>query len=92
MRRRHVLVRMPLILIRSDAVKIQLPDPAIEPTMTVPRASRVVGVSIRAGYDAVARSEWPTIRIGRSVRVLTAKFLRQYGLDDDRDASRVGAA
>jgi len=70
-------------------VKIQLPDPAVEPTMTVPHASKVVGISVRAGYDAVARGEWPTIHIGRSVRVLTLKFLRQYGLDDDRDPSRL---
>jgi len=70
------------IRVPEYAEQFRLPDPATEPTMTVPRASGVVKVSVRAGYDAVARGEWPTIRIGRSVRVLTAKFLAQYGLDD----------
>lgn len=60
----------------------RLPDPTAEPTITVKRAAGVVRISSRSGYDAAARGEWPVIRVGRSVRVLTARFLEQYGLSD----------
>jgi excisionase family DNA binding protein len=57
-----------------------LPDPAKEPTITVPRSGDVIGISRRAAYAAVERGEIPSIRVGRCVRVPTAKFLRAFGL------------
>ena len=38
-------------------------------TVTVPEAAAMVSVSRSTGYELVARGEWPSITIGRSVRV-----------------------
>jgi hypothetical protein len=59
-----------------------VPDPASEPTITVDKASAVVGVSRRAGYDAVLRGDWPSIRVGRRLVIPTARFLATVGLAD----------
>lgn len=59
-----------------------LPDPAVEPTITVERAAAVLGISHRSGYNAVERGELPALRVGRLVRVPTAKFLAQYELTE----------
>lgn len=59
-----------------------LPDPANEPTITVPRAGGIVGISRRAAYAAVERGEIPSIRIGGRVVVPTARFLSALGLDE----------
>lgn len=59
-----------------------LPDPLLEPTITVPRASLCAGISKDAGYDKVARGEWPALRAGRAIRVLTAKWLAAEGFTD----------
>lgn len=64
-----------------------LPDPSTEFTISVDRAARMLGLSTRAGYAACERGEIPNVRVGRSVRVLTAQFLRQYRLADSHDAA-----
>lgn len=56
-----------------------LPDPEEFPTISVPMAARIAGVARRTGYAAAERGEWPTIRVGRSIRVRTHAFLEQYG-------------
>jgi hypothetical protein len=68
-----------VVIAATDRV---LPDPRIEPTIAVARGSRILGLSTRAGYMAAERGDWPVVRVGRSIRILTAKFLAQYGLDD----------
>jgi excisionase family DNA binding protein len=60
-----------------------VPDPAVEPFITAERAAAVTGVSRAAGYEAVARGDWPSIRIGRSVRIPTARWLAVVGLSTD---------
>lgn len=66
----------------------RIPDPVAEPTITVPRAAAVLGCGLRTAYDAVDRGELPAIRIGRAIRVPTARFLAQYGLlADQHDGS-----
>jgi hypothetical protein len=64
-----------------------LPDPETERTISVDRAARLVGVSTRGAYAACERGDWPSVRVGRSIRVLTAEFLRQYRLTDHHDAA-----
>jgi len=64
-----------------------LPDPVAEPTITVERAAAVLGVSRRTGYAAAERGELPSVRVGRSIRVPTARFLRQYGLIEPSDTA-----
>ncbi|GAA3272664.1 hypothetical protein GCM10010493_58030 [Streptomyces lavendulae subsp. grasserius] len=56
-----------------------LPDPDECPTITVPCAAQIAGVSRRAGYAAAQRGEWPTVRTGRAVRIRTRQFLVQCG-------------
>jgi excisionase family DNA binding protein len=56
-----------------------LPDPAAEPTITVPRAAAVLGLGLRTAYDAVERGEMPAIRVGRAIRIPTVRFLAAYG-------------
>jgi excisionase family DNA binding protein len=58
-----------------------LPDPAAEPTITIERASAILGIGLRSAYTAAERGDLPSIRVGRSVRVPTGKFLRRYELD-----------
>ena len=38
-------------------------------TVTVAEAADMVSVSRSTGYELVARGEWPSIKVGRSVRV-----------------------
>jgi excisionase family DNA binding protein len=64
-----------------------LPDPDTEPTISVDRAARMLGLSTRAGYAACERGEIPNVRVGRSVRVLTARFLTKCGFASHHDAA-----
>jgi hypothetical protein len=59
-----------------------LPDPEQEPTITVPAAGRIFGLSRPSAYEAARRGEIPTIRIGRRLLVPTIKFLRMLGYDE----------
>lgn len=59
-----------------------LPNPEDEPTITVGRGAAILGISRRAGYGAVERGEIPSIRVGGRVVIPTARFLAQYGLDE----------
>jgi excisionase family DNA binding protein len=58
----------------------ELPDPAVEPTISVERYAAIVGVSRSGAYEAVRRGEIPAVHIGRRVRVVTARALEQLGL------------
>ena len=60
-----------------------IPDPATTPTMTVAQTAEILGVGVRTVYDAIERGDIPHIRLGtrKAMRVLTAKFLAQYGLE-----------
>ena len=63
---------------------VTLPDPEKEPTILIPRAAAILKISLRAGYAAAERGELPTIKVGRSIRVPTARFLRKYGFLDEQ--------
>lgn len=58
-----------------------IPDPNTEPTITVPRAGRILGMGRSAAYAAAKDGRLPIVAISpnRNV-VLTADFLAQYGL------------
>jgi len=66
----------------SDQIRL-IPDPQQEPTISVAVAAEIAGVARRTGYDAVQRGEWPSVRVGRCVRIRTREFLHQLGLLDD---------
>ena len=65
-----------------------LPDPQTEPTVTVERAGRVLGISRGAAYAAAESGDLPVIRIGaRRIVVPTAALLRMLHVDGSRPAA-----
>lgn len=70
----------------------------LPPAISVERACKMLGVSRRSAYGAVAaRGELPTFRLGGRMRVPTAKVLELLGLgvvvgDDRSDTGGEGAA
>jgi excisionase family DNA binding protein len=69
-----------------------LPDPATEPTITIERAAAVLGIGRRTAYAAAERGELPALRVGRCVRVPTARFLATFGLNGPQQADKSGTA
>lgn len=59
-----------------------LPIPAERPTIGVSEAAQILGVGLSTAYAAAERGELPSFRVGKAVRVPTAKFLAAYGLTD----------
>lgn len=54
-----------------------------QPTLTIwPEAGGAIGLSRSATYDAAARGDIPTIRIGRRILVPTAALRRMLQLDE----------
>ncbi len=60
-----------------------IPDPAVEPTITVERAAELCGLSRNSAYSAVQRGEIPSLRFNRRVVVPTAPLLRLLGISGD---------
>lgn len=56
---------------------VQLPDKA---TMTVAEAAALLRVDKGAAYAAVRRGELPAIRVGRAIRIPTAKLADLLGI------------
>jgi hypothetical protein len=54
------------------------------PTTTVPLAGKLIGLSRKASYDAVARGEIPILRFGRRIVVPTAKLRAMLGMNEAR--------
>ena len=66
-----------------------LPDPQTRPTVTVPEAAEILGISRGSGYAAAAAGQIPTVRIGARLVVPTAQLLALLGVhtDDPRPAA-----
>ena len=63
---------------------VRLPDPRTQPTMDIwPQTGQLLGLSRQSTYDAAARGDIPTIRIGRRILVPTAALARLLCIDDD---------
>jgi hypothetical protein len=60
-----------------------LPDPEAEPTISVARAARILGVSPKAIYLGVDSGAVAGKKLGRRVFILTAAFLRTFGLTEE---------
>lgn len=52
------------------------------PTISVEEAAELVGIGRNAAYRSAATGELPAIRIGRRLRVPTARLLELLGLRD----------
>jgi hypothetical protein len=60
-------------------------------TLSVPQAgSLIYGIGRDAAYAAACRGEIPTIRLGKTVRVLTHAALRDVGLTNEHIAMVLG--
>jgi hypothetical protein len=57
-----------------------IPDPRETPTMSVPEAGLILGLSRPAAYAAAKRGEIPTLQLGRRMIVPTATLLKMLGL------------
>jgi excisionase family DNA binding protein len=68
-----------------------LPDPEIEPVISVERAGAYLGLGRSSAYLAVRRGDLPAFRCGRRWLVPTARFRRLLGLDATGCGSRPGA-
>ena len=69
-----------------------LPDPAVEPVLSVERAGRVLGLSRGSAYRAVACGEIPSLRFNRRLVVPTEALLELLRPSPDQaaaDARRV---
>jgi excisionase family DNA binding protein len=64
-----------------------------DPTISVTEAARLLGVGRTCAYEAAARGQIPTVRIGRMLRVPKAALKRMLALDGkDSGADRSAEA
>lgn len=56
-----------------------VPDPKRHPTVTVPRAGRILKISRSSAYAAAQAGQIPTIKVGRRLLVPTAALLELLG-------------
>lgn len=55
-------------------------SPLDSPTMSVLEAAKLLGISREAAYDGVHRGDIPSIRVGRSIRIPSAKLAAMLGV------------
>jgi hypothetical protein len=65
----------------------RLPDPEIEPWLSIPAAGAIFGLGRAASYEAARRGDLPTIRLAGRRRVPTARLRVLLGLSTEPDAS-----
>jgi excisionase family DNA binding protein len=71
----------------ENLLREPIPDPARKPTLTVPEAGQILGLSRPSAYEAVARGDIPTLRIGRRILVPTARLLALLGIESTQAGS-----
>ena len=64
-----------------EGVSRTVPDPQVEPTVSVARAAAILGLSRAAAYDAVHNGQIPAFRVGDRWLVPTAKLRAMLGVD-----------
>jgi len=57
-----------------------LPDPATTPTLSIAEAGALLGIGRSGAYRAAKNGELPTFKLGKSLRVPTAKLFTMLGL------------
>ena len=66
-----------------------VPDPRERPVLEVwPETGKILGLGRSSTYEAVARGDIPSIRIGRKLLVPTAGLQRLLGLDEQESRPR----
>jgi hypothetical protein len=66
---------------QTDTNTPVLPDPTVEPTVSVERAGAIFGISRASAYGAVHDGSIPSIRLGRRLVVPSAAILRMLATD-----------
>jgi excisionase family DNA binding protein len=56
-----------------------LPDPRVQPTLTVEEAASLLGIGRGTAYEAVQSGALPALRIGRRLVIPTAAIHRLLG-------------
>ena len=64
-----------------------IPDPKTTPTLRVPEAAAILGVSRDTAYQAVKSGELPIIRLRGALRVPTAALLQMLGIAPDGETN-----
>lgn len=59
----------------------RLPDPVERPWLTVAELAQITGEGEKAIRAAIAAGTLPSLRVGRYVRIPTAKLRQQLGID-----------
>ena len=67
---------------------IALPTPRERPWLTVAEVAQITHEGEKAIRSAIDAGQIPSIRIGRYVRIVTAKFYEQCGLTPDMSEDR----
>lgn len=70
----------------KDTAGEPLPDPRTEPTISIVRAGRLLGVSQNVAYEAAKAGQIPTIPVGRRLLVPTAKLLELLGVSEPTES------
>jgi excisionase family DNA binding protein len=64
-----------------------LPDPAVERTISVERAAKLLGANKRTIYAAINAGRFPAVHVNTRILIPTTLFLERY-----RDVFQVPAA
>jgi hypothetical protein len=76
------LAHGPDLLAGMSTQQTPCPDPATQPTVPVPVAGAILGVSRATAYEAARTGQLPTIRLGTRIVVPVAALRRLLELDD----------
>lgn len=75
----HFLLFFLLLSTPRNRKKSVLPDPDVEPTVSIIRAGQLFGLGKNAAYRAAKRGEIPTLRFGGKLVVPTHVLLEMLG-------------
>jgi hypothetical protein len=64
----------------------ELPDPNVQPIISVDEARPFYGLSRGAMFEAVKRGDIPSLRVGRRILIPVAAMRRQLQVDEPRSA------
>lgn len=67
-------------MLSTPSVRLDLPDP-LPVTLTVEEAARVLRIGRNSAYEAIARGDLPSVRIGGRVLIPSARLLALFGVE-----------
>ncbi len=67
-------------MLSTSSVRLDLPDP-LPVTLTVEEAARVLRIGRNSAYEAIARGDIPSVRIGGRVLIPSARLLALFGVE-----------